>query len=176
MISELKTERFVLRVPTLKDASTVTELVQDPQIYEKLARVPPRQSVEQTSQWILGIHRGNELGIDHTTLIVNEGAVIGAVGAHRPALSEPFEIGYWVVPEHWGRGVATEAARALIAWLDAREMADTLVSGYFVDNPASGRVLTKLGFEVMNTSQVFCLGRGREVEHVHLQRLQRKLV
>lgn len=173
---EIRTQRFLLRPPALADAERITELVRDPRIYEKVARIPPGQSVEQTGKWILNGQRGNELGTDHVFLIVETGEVIGTVGAHRPATSEPFEIGYWIAPHAWGRGVATEAARALIGWLDARGQAGTLVSGHFADNPASGRVLEKLGFEVTETGPVYCLGRGREINHVFMKRTGQALV
>ena len=176
MKGEIRTQRFLMRAPTLADAERVTELVRDPRIYEKVARIPPDQSVEQTGKWFLNCERGNELGTDHVFLIIEAGEVIGTVGAHRPATSEPFEIGYWIAPQAWGRGVATEAACALIGWLDARGQADTLVSGHFADNPASGRVLEKLGFEVIRTGPVYCLGRGREIDHVYMKRTGQTLV
>ena len=176
MLGDLQTNRFLLRVPTLDDAATVTALVQDPRIYEKVARIPPRQTVEQSSRWILGVQRGNELGTDHTALILDQGRIIGAVGAHRQAVSEPFEIGYWITPDHWRRGIATETAGAVIAWLEASGKGRVLLSGHFIDNPGSGRVLAKLGFVATHTGPVFCLGRGREVEHVFLQRRQHDVV
>lgn len=175
-MAEIRTERLLLRPPVLADAAHITELVNDPLIYEKVARIPPGQSVEQTGRWILGTERGNELGTDHVFLIVESGAVIGTIGAHRAAADMPFEIGYWVAPAAWGRGVATEAATALIAWLDDRGLAGKLVSGYFADNPASGRVLEKLGFSPVRTGPVYCDGRGRKVNHVFVQRTNPPLV
>lgn len=56
------------------------------------------------------------------------------------------ELGYWIARPHWGRGYATEAGRAVIAI--ARTLGHgRLVGSHFLDNPASGRVLAKLGFE-----------------------------
>lgn len=176
MVSEIKTARFRLRPPQLADAEAVTALVRDPRIYEKVARIPPQQTVEQTGRWILGTERGSELGIDHVFLIIEAEEIIGTIGAHRPATDQPFEIGYWVAPSAWGRGVATEAARALIGWLEGRGQAEGLISGYFIDNPASGRVLEKLGFEHTGTSPVFCLGRGCEIDHVFMRRKQPPMV
>ena len=55
------------------------------------------------------------------------------------------EIGYWIARAHWGNGYALEAGRQLIEI--ARTMGlPRLEAGHFVDNPASGRVLEKLGF------------------------------
>ena len=59
--------------------------------------------------------------------------------------SDAVELGYWIARRHWNQGCATEAGRALV------EIARTLKlpqldASHFIDNPASGRVLEKLGF------------------------------
>ncbi len=56
------------------------------------------------------------------------------------------ELGYWVSRAHWGRGIATEACTGLIAIARALGL-PSLEASHFLDNPASGRVLEKLGFE-----------------------------
>jgi RimJ/RimL family protein N-acetyltransferase len=55
-------------------------------------------------------------------------------------------MGYWIARQHWGRGFATEAAEALIDIARTLGLA-SLEGSHFIDNPASGRVLEKLGFE-----------------------------
>ena len=92
------------------------------------------------------------------------------MGAHRKPGDEVFELGYWVAPEAWKRGVATEAGQAVIDWLAARGQADEIISGHFADNPASGRVLHKLGFEETGMSPVFCAGRDQQVDHIFMVR------
>ena len=56
------------------------------------------------------------------------------------------EFGYWLTPDAWGRGYATEAGRAMVSAARYTLGLRRLKAGHFVDNPASGRVLTKLGF------------------------------
>lgn len=74
-----------------------------------------------------------------------EPRLVGACGLGRRP-SGAVELGYWIARSHWGRGLATEACRALIEI--ARTLGlDRLEGSHFVDNPASGRVLEKLGFE-----------------------------
>ncbi len=57
-----------------------------------------------------------------------------------------FELGYWLGRPFWGHGYATEAARKLAGFAFSRLKATQLTAGYFHDNPASGRVLEKVGF------------------------------
>ncbi|RZV33877.1 MAG: N-acetyltransferase [Sphingomonadaceae bacterium] len=74
------------------------------------------------------------------------------------------ELGYWIARQFWGRGFATEGARAVldIATVFGHER---IVAGHYLDNPASGRVLRKLGFQPTGrTEQRDCLARGRPTE------------
>ena len=73
------------------------------------------------------------------------------------------ELGYWIVPSHWGRGYATEAGRAVVAAARDSLRINRLVSGHFVDNPASGRVLRKLGFVATGSIEPReCRAQGRD--------------
>jgi RimJ/RimL family protein N-acetyltransferase len=54
-------------------------------------------------------------------------------------------MGYWIARSHWDRGLATEACVALIDIARTLGLAQ-LEGSHFVDNPASARVLEKLGF------------------------------
>ncbi|MGI9391124.1 MAG: GNAT family N-acetyltransferase [Boseongicola sp.] len=53
---------------------------------------------------------------------------------------------YALHPDHWGQGIATEAMSAFLPEVFDRFPLNTLVANHFEDNPASGRVLKKLGF------------------------------
>jgi RimJ/RimL family protein N-acetyltransferase len=81
------------------------------------------------------------------------------------------ELGYWIARPHWGKGYATEAGAAVLevaAMLGHRE----LVASHFLDNPASGKVLRKLGFEPTGRTQPrWSCGRGEMAETVQYRRL-----
>ncbi len=74
------------------------------------------------------------------------------------------EMGYWIARPHWSNGYATEAGQAVLEI--ARMMGHSqIVASHYVDNPASGRVLRKLGFRPTGKSEKrMCLGRGEPVE------------
>ena len=84
--------------------------------------------------------------------------LVGTCGLSR--VGDEVELGFWIARDQWGRGYATEAGRATLAL--ARALGhERVVSSHFVDNPASGRVLRKIGFEP--TGRVlprFSRGRG----------------
>jgi RimJ/RimL family protein N-acetyltransferase len=86
--------------------------------------------------------------------------VIGCIGIDRE--DEGAEMGYWIARPFWGQGFATEAGRALI--MLARMLGHrTILAGHAIDNPASGRVLRKLGFRPTGeVRRQFSRGRGEE--------------
>jgi RimJ/RimL family protein N-acetyltransferase len=89
--------------------------------------------------------------------------LVGSCGLGRRP-SGLVELGYWIARPHWGQGFATEAARAVI------EIARTLglpqlEGSHFIDNPASGRVLEKLGFQPVGiTAPRMSCARGIEAQ------------
>ncbi len=76
------------------------------------------------------------------------GEASGGVGIH--PLSDVYrrtaEIGYWLSPSRWGRGIVTDAVRALVPVAFATYDIVRLQAGVFSNNPASGKVLEKSGF------------------------------
>lgn len=92
----------------------------------------------------------------------NSPQLAGACGLGRRP-SGAVELGYWVSRSHWGRGIASEACAALIDIARALGLA-TIEGAHFLDNPASGRVLEKLGFVARGliAPRMSC-ARGEEV-------------
>ncbi|MFC7292135.1 GNAT family N-acetyltransferase [Hirschia litorea] len=90
--------------------------------------------------------------------------IAGGCGIFKRKPTSHYELGYWLGQKHWGKGLATEAGNAVLDWAKAALDADTFVAGHFADNPASGRVLTKLGFARVGkeneTKPMFSLARG----------------
>ncbi len=80
-----------------------------------------------------------------------DAAVVGCIGIDPPppedgADPKTVEVGYWIARPFWGQGFATEAGRAILTI--AQTLGYTRVIGsHFLDNPASGKVLSKLGFQ-----------------------------
>jgi RimJ/RimL family protein N-acetyltransferase len=170
MSESITTDRLTLRPARAGDGKAITAYVNDPRIYEKVARIAPGQTLQVTQAWLQAVERDRARGLHHLFAIDIGGAFVGLVGAHTSHVGEPFEIGYWLAPEAWSRGIATEAAGALIAWLEKIGQGGCYTSGYFADNPASGRVLEKTGFRETHRAPVFCLGRGCEIDHVFMVR------
>ncbi|WP_298465238.1 GNAT family N-acetyltransferase [uncultured Erythrobacter sp.] len=101
-----------------------------------------------------------------------DGVVVGCIGLDidDEEYADAIELGYWIARPFWGQGFATEAGHAVL------EIAQSLghqrvVASHFLDNPASGKVLRKLGFEPTGriVSRHSC-GRGEEAPTAEYER------
>jgi RimJ/RimL family protein N-acetyltransferase len=95
--------------------------------------------------------------------------LIGLMGLAPAQDGRSAELGYYIARDHWGRGVATEAALAITRVGFESFGYRKLTSGYHMDNPASGRVLAKLGFAIVGTSNRPCLAEGKDKSSVRVE-------
>jgi len=140
----LRTQRLVLRAPRLEDAKTIATLVNDRRIAENTLRIPYPYGVADAQAFIAGANANS----GETVFLITERdtTVLGACGvAEQPAA--PPEIGYWLAVPFWGRGYATEAARAMVDYAFEHLGYELLHAGARVTNAASRRVLEKCGFQ-----------------------------
>ena len=148
----LKTERLVLRAPRLGDVKTIAVLANDRRIAENTARIPHPYRLADAEDFVTTANFGNEAIF---VIALRKGSrkdgaakdeAIGACGFTQIDRHPP-EIGYWLGVEHWGRGYATEAVRAMIDHIFTDLDCEAIQSTARVTNPASRRVLEKCGFQ-----------------------------
>lgn len=145
----MKTNRITLRPWQESDAETLFKYASDPEVGPR-AGWPVHKSREESLDVIRNIFSN-----DHTWAIeLNEtGEAIGCMGYYTSAESnigigtDDAEIGYWVGKPYWNKGICTEALRLMIDYCFDVKGFHALWCDYFVDNPASGRVMEKCGFQ-----------------------------
>jgi [ribosomal protein S5]-alanine N-acetyltransferase len=100
--------------------------------------------------------------------------LIGSVRLHIDPAMNTCELGYWIAEQFWGKGYATEAARYMVNHAFAVLNFSDIVADYNTDNPASGRVLQRLGFTETGTGESFSAAQGKmvPVTFVRLARAQ----
>ena len=101
--------------------------------------------------------------------------LIGAIGLTPGEDADTAELGYWLSPSHWGRGITTEAAGPVVSFGFETLGLPCLTSGYFMDNAASGRVLEKLGFVETGRLSRPCLAVGGEKPSMTMELRRRDL-
>lgn len=97
--------------------------------------------------------------------IVAEGRLIGGAG-YFVRDSGVAELGFWIGRPWWGQGFATLATHAVIRHGFETDNVPAFSASHFVDNPASGRVLAKLGFVVMGEGRQWSVARSADVAAV----------
>ena len=154
------TERLLLRPAWAEDAPAIYRGIADEAIVRNLAKAPWPYSLADAEAFAAMERSPSEPAMLILLRTANAPELVGSIGFGRDPNGQ-LEFGYWIARPHWGRGYATEAGRAVIAAAQGSLRIARLGSGHFLDNPASGRVLQKLGFRP--TGQIvprFSLGRG----------------
>jgi RimJ/RimL family protein N-acetyltransferase len=157
-----RTERLLLRPGWIEDAPALHRAIADEAIVRNLATAPWPYRLEDAEAFLspLRERRPNEVGLLVFRRTDRAPELIGTVGlGGRP--DGPIELGYWIARRWWNRGYATEAARAIVGIAREGLRLPVLRAGHFIDNPASGRVLEKLGFRPTGAvAPRFSAGRG----------------
>ena len=140
-----RTERLLLRPGWSQDAPALFKAIGEERIVRNLATAPWPYRPDHAEAWLATERSPAEPAM--LVFLRTGGApeLIGAVGLGRRPGGD-IELGYWIASAHWGRGYATEAARAAVEIARGSLRLPRLVAGHFLDNPASGRVLERLGF------------------------------
>ncbi|HUB12710.1 MAG TPA: GNAT family N-acetyltransferase [Acetobacteraceae bacterium] len=160
-----ETERLTLRRPVTADIGAIVAIAGDWEIARRLGRVPHRYG-EKDARFFLECVVPNELAWAIT--LRRGGELVGMVGLNQEPNQDAPELGYYVDRGHWGLGIATEAARAVVEHGIYRLGLRRITAGYFADNPASGRVLRKLGFVQTGQGERPCLATGLRTPSVEM--------
>jgi RimJ/RimL family protein N-acetyltransferase len=163
----LETERLVLRQPTLADVKAIARVVGDKRVSINLRRVPHPYSADDAISFVTT----TAATIDTVFLVEHERAAVGLVGVSWENENAP-ELGYCFGVDHWGKGYATEAARAVIDYAFEEFAIDQLLAGARVLNPASRHVLEKCGFQWTGVElhRFLALGSSTPVDRFKLER------
>ena len=145
----METSRIVLRPWRDSDAPVLYKWASDPEVGPH-AGWAPHKSVEESLEVIRTVFKDatNTWAIE----LKETGEAIGAMGygpscdCNLPARQGEPLIGYWIAKPYWNRGICTEALGLMIEHIRKTTDIKSLISGHFVDNPASGRVMEKCGF------------------------------
>jgi ribosomal-protein-alanine N-acetyltransferase len=147
----VETARLRLRPFDLADAPALFRLASNPAI-SRFTTWHAHRKVDDSRAFIndYALPRYLEGVPDPFAMTLKEtGELLGATGA-RWATKENycFEFGYWLGEPYWGRGLATEAGRALVQYLFASFPVERVQAHYIEGNTASGRVLEKIGLRL----------------------------
>ena len=146
-IKTIEAERLTLRKAEKNDAQGMFDnWASDPEV-TKFLPWQPHENVEVSkiiiNSWIKGYEKNMlDLIIYHK----KDKKIIGSIGLIvRNARLNILELGYCMARAYWGQGLMTEAAQAIVSFAFKESTANRIQARHDVDNPASGKVMEKIG-------------------------------
>ena len=154
--------RFGLRLVRPSDSGLSELYAGDKRVAEATRTIPhplPPGAVEAfIARAMAGDSRGTIWAMDGSASGLSE--LLGVISL-KPMDRGQSEVGFWVAPQMWNTGIASDAVRALVA---ANPLNDrTYFAEVFQDNPGSARVLTNCGFEYLGDAETFSVARNARV-------------
>lgn len=160
-----RTERTLLRPGWIEDAAELQSMIADEAVVKNLATAPWPYALDDARAFLQMPRSAEEISFLISLRTGGAPKIIGGAGIGTQP-DGALELGYWIARPYWGLGFATEAARAVLSIARAMNL-PRLTASHMVDNPASGKVLRKLGFQptgrIVNR---YSAGRGGDVATV----------
>lgn len=175
-LPSLKTRRLLLRPFSLDDAPRVQALAGAWEVASTTANIPHPYEDGIAEAWINSHHQAYQAEERLTLAIasVSESALVGAIGIRINKNNNLGEIGYWIGVPYWNQGFCTEAAQAILSYGFNSLGFNRIQARHLTRNPASGRVMRKIGMRHEGTlrQSVFCWGRYEDIEMYAILREQ----
>jgi len=146
-LPEIRTQRLRLRRFTLADVDDVCRLAGDADVAATTLRIPHPYPEGQAEVWISShearIERGS--GRDWAITLRDTGELVGSISLEIERDHDHAELGFWIGKPHWRHGFASEAAAAVVDHAFSALQLHRVFAHHMSHNPASGRILEKVG-------------------------------
>lgn len=150
----LKTERLTLRRPRLSDAPDVLLFRGDWEVQKYNGPVFKEIAEAQALIEDLNAEFAEQEGVSWAVALTRSDKVIGLFGFHHWShYHRRAEVGYDMARAYWGKGLASEALRAMIPFGFAQMNLHRIYAGTIADNHESVRLLERLGFQREGTKR-----------------------
>ena len=170
----METNRLLLRPWRESDAEALFKYASNPDVGPR-AGWPPHKTVKESKEIIRTVfHNDTTWAIE----LKETGEPIGCIGylpsdgCKIPARDGEPLVGYWIAKPYWNQGICTEALKMVVRHVCKSTSISSLISGHFVDNPASGRVMEKCGFvatEETYFDETQYQGEGKPIKVLRLE-------
>ena len=160
----IETERLLLRPLRDSDGPEIATKINNYEISKNLARVPfpyTLADAEDFLDWAATLDDRSAFRVISIKQQPDE--LIGIISYDWSHDNQRAELGYWLLQKHWGKGLMTEAAHAMVELAFTHSGLEHLSSCFFNENPASGKVLAHAGFQVTGPCLHFSKARGHDV-------------
>ena len=166
----IETQRLVLRPLRDDDAMQIVSALDDFNICRNLARVPYPYHRDDALDFLSFVAGRDQRS--HFSAICKRQTpdrLIGIISYEWSDSRQNAELGYWLSQPHWGKGLMTEAATAMVKHAFTVNAHETMVACYHDDNPVSGQILHRLGFGRIGACSNFSKAQGKELPVTNMQ-------
>ncbi len=167
-IPTIKTHRLTLRPFTLEDAPELQRLAGDRAIADTTQSIPHPYEDGMAEKWISShfetFNQGK--GVDFAITRNSDKALVGAISLMHIIKGHQATLGYWIGKPYWSKGFCTEAAHAVLNFAFTKFRMIRVHASHITRNPASGRVMQKLGLrhEGCQRQQIRKWGKFEDLE------------
>jgi ribosomal-protein-alanine N-acetyltransferase len=146
-LPEINTERLILTELKADDIKDIVNYASNKKISDSTLNLPHPYSEKDAIYWINLAHQGLKSRTNYIFAIrlKEESRFIGGIGLGVEKRFNRAEIGYWIAEPFWGKGIATEATKAVIEFGFKDLGLNKLTSSHLSKNPASGKVMQNSG-------------------------------
>ena len=145
-----------------RHAGAIQLLVASDRSIVEQTRLPDPYPEDGAERWIAYARPRHQRSEEFTFAVEHDGEVVGACGLIVSEDGREAELGYWIGRPYWGRGLATDAARAAVAFAFDRTDVDRVVALPLAANAPSRRVLEKAGFRFVDLRPAEAPWQGQE--------------
>jgi RimJ/RimL family protein N-acetyltransferase len=164
-MNQIETDRLLLRPWRDTDAPRLAKLANHPEIAHMLASMPHPYSLSDAEDFL---ERMQDLPAKAAQFAITikdtPDDLIGGIGygltTRQDKPRDEIDFGYWLGVAYWGKGYAGEAAHAVIKHAFEVSSIDRIDTDYLTINPASGRILKRVGFLDRGESDCHSSGSG----------------
>ncbi len=164
---ELRTERLLLRPFLTSDAEDVYDYARDPEFGRYVLPMPEGTYTPADAQSLVDSGLSADWDRHPIWAIEYAGRVIGSINVRVESTHRRASIGYGIGRVHWGNGLTTEAARAVVQWTFDTFDVDRVFATADARNLASRRVMEKLGMQHEGTLRQHRVQRDERVDEVY---------
>lgn len=146
---ELETEHLYLKPLSEEDFDELVVLRSDPDVMRFVGEVQDKERICRFITMALAYQEKHGIGFC-SVFQKSDGIFVGQAGLFHVGYSDrqsEIELGYRFHKKYWGKGYATESAKALILWARSHLEVDEVIAFTMPENGASRRVLVKVGFD-----------------------------
>lgn len=175
----LHTERLILQPTTLADVDALWPHMSNPDISRHMSW-EPHATKEETLAFVTSVEKARSEGRSYTWTLRSKTdhelcgifSIIGILRRHRSLIYDRGELAYWCAPAWQSKGIMTEAGRAVIQHAFGPLGLNRLLVGHHFGNPASQRLIERLGFSVIGTEHQAFEKHGRWIDIIMYELLK----